>query len=227
LFEALVEDGVLDDAEVAAVQEALQALRSAVAEENGTDGVRGERRHPARAGFRLHEFLDDDVIDSDEIAALPEDSPILDPEGPFAPYLDDGELSLAELEELKALREAEMVERKAERDAAVAAALDALVQDGTLTSEQVNAITEAMATARENRPHHIRRGMRAGWQIAELLEDGVIDADELAQLPEGHPLTDPDGPAAAYLDDGQLTADELAELRSQRGPGRSGDRATA
>lgn len=227
LFEGLVEDGVLDDAEVVAVQEALQALRDAVAEENGSDGLRGERRHPARVGFRLHELLDDDVIDSDEIATLPEDSPILDPDGPFAPYLDDGELSLAELEELKALREAEMVERKAERDAAVAAALDALIQDGTLTSEQVEAITEAMATARENRPHPMRRGMRAGWQIAELLEDGVIDAEELAQLPDGHPLADPDGPAAAYLDDGQLTTDELAELRSQRESGRFSADATA
>ena len=58
--------------------------------------------------------------------------------------------------------------------------------------------------------------MRAGWQIAEMLEDGVIDAAELAELPEGHPLADPEGPAAEYLDDGQLTEDELAELRAQR-----------
>ena len=63
--------------------------------------------------------------------------------------------------------------------------------------------------------------MRAGWQIAEMLEDGVIDATELAELPEGHPLADPQGPAADYLDDGQLTEDELAELRSQLRPSRA------
>jgi hypothetical protein len=60
--------------------------------------------------------------------------------------------------------------------------------------------------------------MRAGWQIAEMLEDGVIDAAELAELPEGHPLADPDGPAADYLDDGELTADELAEIRAKFRP---------
>jgi hypothetical protein len=40
----------------------------------------------------------------------------------------------------------------------------------------------------------------------------VIDADELAQLPEGSPLTDPEGPAAPYLEDGQITQEELDEL---------------
>ncbi len=59
------------------------------------------------------------------------------------------------------------------------------------------------------------RGFRRGARIGALLDDGVIDADELAELPEGHPLTDPDGPAADYLDDGQLTVEELRELRSQ------------
>jgi hypothetical protein len=217
VFAGLVEDGVLDDAEVAAVQETLLALREAAREEAGAE-PRLERRHPARAGFRLHELLDDDVIDADEIAGLPADSPILDPDGPFAPYLEDGELTADEMEELKAARQVEMEERRAEREAAVIEALQALVDDGTLTTDQVDAIVEALQTARDERPHRMRRGMRAGWQIAELLEDGVIDADELAELPEGHPLTDPEGPAADFLDDGQLTEDELAELRSQRHP---------
>lgn len=223
LFESLVEDGVLDDAEVEAVQGVLQALREAAAAEDGRDGPRGERRHPVRAGYRLHDLLDDDVIDADELAGLPEDSPILDPDGPFAAYLDDGQLTSDELEELKAIREAEMEERKTEREAAIAEALGTLVVDGMLTTDQVDAIMEALATARAERPHPVRRGMRAGWQIAELLEDGVIDADELAELPDGHPLADPEGPAAEYLDDGQLTADELAELRAQHRPGSQGN----
>ena len=219
VFESLVEDGVLDDAEAAAVQDALQALREAAAGENGLEGR--ERRHPMRAGYRLHQLLEDGVIDADEIAGLPEDSPVLDPDGPFAPYLEDGQITADELEELKAVREAEKEQRKADRQAAVVEALDALVADGTLTSDQVDQIIAAFETAREERPDRVRRGMRAGWQLAEMLEDGVIDADELAALPEGHPLADPEGPAADYLDDGQLTEDELQELRSQLRAGRS------
>lgn len=222
----LVDDGVLDDTELEAVHETLQALRDAAREDNA-DGERSQRRHPVRKGFRLHELLDDDVIDADEIAGLPADSPILDPDGPFAAYLDDGELSAPELEEIKAAREAEMEERREQRAAEVGEALQALVGNGTLSSDQVDAILEAFETARDERPHPMRRGARAGWQIAEMLEDGVIDADELAALPEGHPLTDPDGPAADFLDDGQLTEDELDELRSQRrqGPSGGGDEA--
>ncbi|MFB3099394.1 MAG: hypothetical protein ACE1ZX_05090, partial [Acidimicrobiia bacterium] len=45
--------------------------------------------------------------------------------------------------------------------------------------------------------------------------DGVIDAAEIAALPDDHPLKDPNGPAAEYLDDGQLTADEMSQLREE------------
>jgi hypothetical protein len=221
-FAELLDEGVLDEAEVETVRQVLQELHDAARQENGLDDSRRVRR-PFRAGYRLHELLEDGIIDSDEISELPADSPILDPDGPFVPYLEDGELSTDEMDELKGLREAEMEERRTERDAAVADALAAMVADGTLTTGQVDAITAALETAREQRPHPVRNRMRAGWQIAELLEDGVIDAAELAELPEGHPLADPDGPAAAYLDDGQLTADELAEMRSQFRPGPAAD----
>lgn len=210
----LVESGVLDEAEATAVGDVLRELREAAREEAGEEGFRPGRRHPVRAGFRLHELLEDGVIDADEVAGLPEDSPILDPDGPFAPYLEDGQLTQEEMEELKAVKEAEMEERHAERLATATEALQALVADGTLTADQLTAIVEALETAAEERPPRVRRGMRAGWQIAEMLEDGVIDASELAELPADHPLADPDGPAAAYLDDGQLTEDELEELRS-------------
>lgn len=222
LFGTLIEDGVLDDGEVVAVQAALQALRDLAREEHGFTGDRPGPRRGARAGFALHGLLADGVIDADEIAGLPEDSRILDPEGPFAPYLEDGELSAVDLEELKAAREATMAEHRAERRVAVTDALAALDEDGTLTADQVDAILEAMATVRDERPHPVRRGMRAGWEIARMLEDGVVDASELAELPEGHPLKDLDGPVAAYLDDGQLTKDELIELRSQLHPGAPG-----
>jgi hypothetical protein len=223
LFAALVEDGVLDEEEVVEVQEALQALRDTAREEGDLPEHRPGVKRGARAGFQLHGLLEDGVIDADEIAGLPDDSPILDPEGPFAPYLEDGKLSADDLEELKAARESEMAERREARTAAVAEALAGLVDDGALTTNQVDAILEAMATERTDRPRPVRQGMRAGWEIAGLLEDGVIDASELAELPDGHPFNDPDGPAAEYLDDGQLTKDELIELRSQFRPGgRSG-----
>lgn len=218
LLQTLLEEGVLDDAEVAAVQEVLEELRATMAEENGVDGSERRVRRPMRAGFRLHQLLEDGIVDAEEIAGLPEDSPILDPDGAFAPYLDDGELSAEELDELKAIRDAEKEERQAERSAAIAAALQTLVTDGTLTDVQVDAIVEALETARQDRPRPVRNRMRAGWQLAELLEDGVIDAAELAELPEGHPLTDLDGPAGDYLDDGQLTSDELEEIRSSFRP---------
>jgi hypothetical protein len=211
----LVETGVLDDDEVAAVQEVLQEQRDTARNDNGEEAPRPERRHPVRAGFALHELLEDGVIDANELAALPSDHPIFDEDGPFAPYLDDGELTTEELEELRTARAAEMEERRAERLVTVEAALQALVADGTLTQDQVDAVLEALQAALQQRPHPVRRGMRAGWQIAEMLEDGVIDAAELAELPAGHPLADPEGSAADYLDDGQLTEAELAELRSQ------------
>lgn len=213
-FDTLIDDGVLDDTEVAAVQEVLEELRATLAEETGVDGSERRVRRPMRAGYHLHELLEDGIIDAEEIAGLPEDSPILDPDGVFAPYLDDGELSAEELDELKAIRDAAKEERQAERSAAVAAALQTLASDGTLTDAQVDAIVEALETARDERPRPVHNRMHAGWQLAEMLEDGVIDAAELAELPEGHPLNDPEGPAGDYLDDGQLTSDELEEMRS-------------
>jgi hypothetical protein len=60
-----------------------------------------------------------------------------------------------------------------------------------------------------------------------LLEDGVIDATELAELPDDHPLKDPDGPAADFLADGELTEDELKQLGEQRRERRADDRTSS
>ena len=59
-----------------------------------------------------------------------------------------------------------------------------------------------------------RDGFRRGFNFGGLLEDGVIDADELAELGPDHPLNDPDGPAADYLEGG-LTTEELREIGEQ------------
>ena len=90
--------------------------------------------------------------------------------------------------------------------------LDGLVEDGTLTQEQADAVTEGVETQREEiRSEH--EALRE--QLRGFLEDGALSADELAQLPEEHPLRNLD----TYLEDGQLTEDELSEL-GPIGPGR-------
>lgn len=48
-----------------------------------------------------------------------------------------------------------------------------------------------------------------------FLDDGVIDSDELAQLPEESVFRDPDGAVAAAVEDGQLTETELREAGLQ------------
>jgi len=125
-------------------------------------------------------------------------------------------------------------EVRPERRAILDEVLDGLVTDGVIDSDQATKIREALEAKHEElreqfgdrgpRHHGFRDGNRL--DMRGFLEDGVIDADELAQFPDGHPLTDPDGPAAEYLDDGQLTTEELEELHAEfggrRGPGPRG-----
>lgn len=100
--------------------------------------------------------------------------------------------------------------------------LNGLVADNVITQDQADQIAtafeEAAAERREefgDRGHRgNRRGFRGGSDLRGLLEDGVIDADELAELGPDHPLNDPDGPAADFVEDG-LTMDELQEIRQQ------------
>jgi hypothetical protein len=107
------------------------------------------------------------------------------------------------------------------RGALLESVLDDLVTQLTITEAQADAVQEAVAARieelREEHPgagNGFRRGVRGGF-IRGLLEDGVISADELAELPDGNPLTDPDGPAASYLDDGQITEEEWQQLREE------------
>lgn len=101
--------------------------------------------------------------------------------------------------------------------------LDELVADGEITQGQADIILAAIQEKREefaaNHPDGFRRGFRRGahfgFNLRGLLEDGVIDAAELAELPEGNPLTDPDGPFAEALEDGEITVEELREVREE------------
>ena len=116
--------------------------------------------------------------------------------------------------------------------------LGSLLDDGVITAEELaqlpddhplkdsdaplaEALEDGQITAAElrdayQRPHRFLRGLGLGLRLGSLLDDGVITQEEIDGLPDGHPLKDPDGPAAEYLDDGQLTLDELRELWSAR-----------
>ena len=100
--------------------------------------------------------------------------------------------------------------------------LDELVVAGTIQQDQADAIDEAMKAKFEELRESGegfrgpgRRGFGGGHELGGLLEDDIISADELAELPDDHPFNDPDGPAADYLDDGQLTREELREIHEQ------------
>lgn len=106
-----------------------------------------------------------------------------------------------------------------------------LVADDILDQSEADAVKAALEARheevraeldewREDNPGRFERG----FAMRGMLEDGVIDADELAELPDDHPLKDSDGPAAEFLEDGELSADELQQLGDQRRPHRGADR---
>ena len=113
-----------------------------------------------------------------------------------------------------------------------------LVADGTLDQGDADAVKAALEARHEevraemeawraDNPGRFERGFKRGFAMGGLLEDGVIDAAELAELPDDHPLNDPDGPAAEFLTDGQLTEDELKQLGEQLHERRAGDRTSS
>ncbi|MEA3501489.1 MAG: hypothetical protein U9R47_01835, partial [Actinomycetota bacterium] len=78
-----------------------------------------------------------------------------------------------------------------------------LVADGTLDRGEADAVKSALESRHEevraqldewraDNPGRFKRGFHRGFAMGGILEDGVIDADELAELPDGHPLKDPD-----------------------------------
>jgi hypothetical protein len=92
--------------------------------------------------------------------------------------------------------------------------LAGLVADGTISQSQADDITEALAAKTEA----VRAEQKEVQElIYGFLEDDVITADELAQLPDDHPFNDPDGPFAAALEDGELTRAEIMESRPHPG----------
>ena len=86
--------------------------------------------------------------------------------------------------------------------------LDDLVGDGTITQDQADAIVAASeAKAEEKRAEHEANRTL----LQEALEDDVITEDEVADLPDDHPIFN-DRFDEAWAD-GELTREELGELR--------------
>jgi cell division protein YceG involved in septum cleavage len=117
-----------------------------------------------------------------------------------------------------------------EPGSAVNEVLAELVEAGTINQSQADAVAAALEAKREemkeNRPEGRRGKQRIRRHIATLLEDGVISADEIAELPDGHPFKDVDGPLADELADGQITQEEwdahVAERKAEREAGEAG-----
>lgn len=99
-FSAVVDDlvsqGVITADQAAAITDALQAKRRELAEDR-------QRRLQERRDelSQIRGFLDDDVITSDELAQLPDDSPLRDPNGPLADALQDGQITRQELQDAR------------------------------------------------------------------------------------------------------------------------------
>ncbi len=86
--------------------------------------------------------------------------------------------------------------------------LSDLVGEGTINQDQADAVTEAVkAKAEEIKAE--REALRE--MVHEFLEDGVLTADEAAQLPEENPFNDEAFDEA--WEDGELTIEEIREIR--------------
>jgi len=81
------------------------------------------------------------------------------------------------------------------------AVLDGLVAKGTITATQEQAIVDAWVAKRGELKAERN-------QLRTFLADGVLTADELAQLPDDSPLQD----LKPLMTNGQITVDQLRQL---------------
>ena len=101
---------------------------------------------------------------------------------------------------------------KVRGDGALDKVLKDLVADGTINQQQADAITTKLKAERDalraEGKARAEAARKVRQQIRDFLKDGVITADELAQLPADNPLRNLD----KLLDDGKITLDELRQL---------------
>jgi hypothetical protein len=86
--------------------------------------------------------------------------------------------------------------------------LSDLVADGIIDQSQADAVLEAL----ESKAAELRsEAQNLRGLISGFLEDGVVTAEELDQLPDVFPFNDLDRFFGGALDDGELTLDEFSE----------------
>lgn len=85
-----------------------------------------------------------------------------------------------------------------------------LVAAGTIDQDQADAVLEAVV-AKADEIAAQRQELRE--LIRQFLEDDVITADELSQLPDVHPFNNTEGVFSEALADGELTRAEIADAR--------------
>lgn len=96
VLDDLVSQGVITADQSRAITDALEAKRDELAAE-----FRRRWQDWKQQGSQIRGFLDDDVITSDELSQLPEDSPLRDPDGPLADALEDGQITRQELRDAR------------------------------------------------------------------------------------------------------------------------------
>lgn len=83
-----------------------------------------------------------------------------------------------------------------------------LVEDGTISQEQSEAITAALA---EKRSQALEEAKAALDQLKAFWEDDVLTSDEISRLPRADRVTDSEGPFAEALEDGQITRSDAVD----------------
>lgn len=105
------------------------------------------------------------------------------------------------------------------REAVLDEVVQSLVDDGTITEDEAVIVKERFVAKHEElaAEREARRDERR--EVRELilgfLDDDVISASELAQLPDDHPLRNTDGAFSSALEDGQITREELDQVRAE------------
>lgn len=95
----------------------------------------------------------------------------------------------------------------------LAEVLGDLVEDGTITPEQSDAV---LAALEQRRAEALEAMSEWRTKLASFWEDGVLTMEEIEQLPIADRLTDPDGPLAQALEDGSITRQEFSDLAKSR-----------
>jgi hypothetical protein len=105
------------------------------------------------------------------------------------------------------------------REAVLDEVVQSLIDDGTITEDEAVIVKERfvakheeLAAEREARQEQRREDREL---IRGFLDDDVISASELAQLPDDHPLRNTEGVFSSALEDGQITRDELDQVRAE------------